>query len=349
MRKDAKEKTMKKIHKIELILLSLLILSGCNKKNDENALYEANDKTKLSITMVGKSSENPVFLAAWEGAELAAAKLNKKHRNLELSIDWRTPLTESAEAQAERIRNAVDDGTQAIIVSCSDDAFLTSAIDYAVGKNVPVMTFDSDAPNSKRFAYFGPDDEAIGERVIDELAARLDNKGKIAILGGNQGAPNLQRRVEGMRKALLKYPELVLIGEYYHDETAKAAAGKMLEVNAQNPDLAGWAMSGGWPFFGEELLDKLEPGKQVIVAVDALPQQLPYIEKGIVQVFLGQPTFQWGEKSVESVVNKLYLEKDVPESTQMNLIAVSKANLGGWSRQLRAWGFSNIPVKYLKM
>ncbi len=340
---------MKSYKKAQILLLSLLLLGGCKKATDIDSAIIPTDQTRLSITMVGKSSANPVFLSALEGAELAAEKLNKKHSTLKVTIDWRTPLNESAEAQAERIRNAADDGAQAIIVSCSDDALLTSAINYAVEKNVSVMTFDSDAPKSKRFAYFGPDDEAIGERVIDELASLLHEKGEIAILGGNKGAPNLQKRVEGMRKALQKYPNITLLGEYYHEETSKAAAEKMLAVNTQNPNLAGWAMAGGWPFFSDDLLSELEPGKQLIVAVDALPQQLPYIENGIVQLFLGQPTFQWGEKSVESVVNKLYLEKDVPESTLMNLIPVTKANLGGWSRQLRAWGFKEIPVKYLKM
>ena len=32
------------------------------------------------------------------------------------------------------------------------------------------MTFDSDAPESKRFAFYGVDDVKTGETVMDELA-----------------------------------------------------------------------------------------------------------------------------------------------------------------------------------
>jgi ribose transport system substrate-binding protein len=108
-------------------------------------------------------------------------------------------------------------------------------------------------------------------------------------------------------------------------------------------------MVGGWPLFNETLLNRLEPGEIKIVAVDALPVQLPYIEKGIVPVLLGQPTFRWGEFCVEKIIDKLYLNKDVPLTSKMKLIRVSQENLGGWARQLRAWGYQGISKKYLKM
>jgi len=73
--------------------------------------------------------------------------------------------------QAQKIAQAVNDGADAVLISCSDAAKVTSAIDEAVGKGIPVMTFDSDAPDSKRFAFYGTDDEACGKEVMDELGA----------------------------------------------------------------------------------------------------------------------------------------------------------------------------------
>ena len=59
------------------------------------------------------------------------------------------------------------------------------------------MTFDSDAPQSKRFAFYGVDDVKTGEAVMRELATLMGGKGKVAILAGNQNAPNLRKRVDG--------------------------------------------------------------------------------------------------------------------------------------------------------
>jgi ribose transport system substrate-binding protein len=106
-------------------------------------------------------------------------------------------------------------------------------------------------------------------------------------------------------------------------------------------------MVGGWPFFSTTLLDKIDPDTYTIVAVDALPMQLPYIKNGIVDVLLGQPTFKWGDVSVRKIIDKIHLEKEVEKINRMKLIRVSKDNLGGWSRQLRAWGYEGIPTEYL--
>ena len=61
-------------------------------------------------------------------------------------------------------------GADGIAVSCSDANKLTDAIDSAVKNGVPVATFDSDAPRSKRFVTFGVDDVKCGEQVMEELA-----------------------------------------------------------------------------------------------------------------------------------------------------------------------------------
>jgi hypothetical protein len=32
----------------------------------------------------------------------------------------------------------------------------------------------------------------------------------------------------------------------------------------------------------------------------------------------------------------------------MELVKVTKANLNDWGKQLKAWGFTNVPAEYLK-
>jgi ribose transport system substrate-binding protein len=342
---------MKNLNVCRLIgLISLLLLTlGCQDLTDELVGEKPADAKTIKITMIAKSSSNPVFLSAKVGAEAAAEDLSDKYSMIDVDIDWRTPAEENAQEQAARILNAVNDGTDAILVSCSDDSTLTLAINKAVDRGVPVMTFDSDAPNSKRFAFYGPNDVAIGESVMNKLAAIMGEDGQVAILGGNQNAPNLQKRVQGVRKAMQQYPNIEVIGEFYHSETAEAAVEEVLRIIIEYPDLKGWAMVGGWPFFTETLLDNIDPEKYKIVAVDALPMQLSYINKGIVDVFLGQPTFKWGDISVRKIIDKIHLGKEVKEINQMKLIPVTKDNLGGWSRQLRAWGYKGIPEEYLTM
>ena len=308
----------------------------------------AQAKKTIKIALIAKSSTNPVFLSARTGAETAAKDLSAKY-GINIVIDWRTPPTEDAQVQAERIADAVNEGDDAIVVSCSDAAKLNGAIDDAVARGVPVMTFDSDAPQSKRFAFYGVDDVKSGEQVMSELAKQLGGKGKVAILAGNQNAPNLRKRADGVREEAKKYPGITIVGTFYHIETPQDGAAEVMRVMNAYPDINGWAMIGGWPLFTKSLLTDLDPAKVKVVAVDALPAELPYVEKGIAPVLLAQPTYKWGYVSVEKVIDKIYLKKDVPTITRMDLVRVSKENLGTWARQLKAWGFTDVPEEYLKL
>ena len=108
-------------------------------------------------------------------------------------------------------------------------------------------------------------------------------------------------------------------------------------------------MIGGWPLFTQTLLTDLDPNKVKIVAVDALPAELPYVQKGLAPVLLAQPTYLWGYVSVNKIFEKVHLKQDVPTIMPMDLVRVSKENLGTWARQLKAWGFTDVGEEFLKM
>ncbi|MCX7019570.1 MAG: substrate-binding domain-containing protein [bacterium] len=309
----------------------------------------AGDETKggkFVFGVIAKSQSNPVFQAALKGAQAAAKALSKD--GVEITIDWRTPNEEDAQKQADNIEKLVNAGANGVAMSCSDASKVTKAINAAVEKGVPVMCFDSDAPQSKRFAYFGVDDEQTGARVMEELVKALGGqKGRIVVLAGNQTAPNLQARVRGVitKAAAMGFTIDSTKDVFYHKETPQDAAQKVEEVQNNNPEIVGWAMVGGWPLFTDALL-KWEPGKVKIVAVDALPAQLPYVEKGVAQMLLAQPVFDWGYKSTEMLLAKAQ-GKGVSDRNICELIPVTKDNLKDWAKKLKNWGFEVNP-KFLE-
>ncbi len=302
----------------------------------------------LKIGMIAKSSTNPVFLSARTGAEAAAKELGAKH-GVTIEIAWLTPPQEDGQLQAQRIAQAVNEGAGAILLSCSDASKLIGAINDAVDRGVPVMTFDSDAPESKRFAFYGVDDRETGMKTMAELSTQMGGKGKIGILAGNQNAPNLRKRVDGVKEEAAKHPGIQILGVFNHIETPQDAAAEVVRVGNAYRDIQGWAMIGGWPLFTKTLLTDLDPAKLKIVAVDGLPPELAYVAKGLAPVLLAQPTYKWGYEGVSRIVEKVVLKQVVPTIIPMELVRVSKDNLGAWSRQLQAWGFTDVPEEYLKL
>jgi ribose transport system substrate-binding protein len=302
----------------------------------------------FTIAMIAKSSTNPVFLSGRQGAEAAAAELTKEH-GVTVKIDWLTPPNEDGAVQSQRISEAVNSGANAILLSASDAAKVTGAVNEAVDRGVPVMTFDSDVPNSKRFSFYGGDDVKMGTQVMEELATQMGGKGKIAIIAGNQNAPNLQNRVKGVRETAAKYPGITIVDAFYHAETPQDAAAEVLRMKNAYPEVNGIVMIGGWALFTRTLLTDLDPKKIKIVSVDGLPAQLAYVESGLAPVLFAQPTYSWGYVSVKTIFDHVYLKKPAPAMVQMELVRVSKDNLGTWARQLKEWGFSDVDPKYLAL
>jgi ribose transport system substrate-binding protein len=211
------------------------------------------------------------------------------------------------------------------------------------------MTFDSDVPGSKRFSFFGADDADLGEKVAHDLVGLLGGKGQVAILAGSPNANNLKARAEGVRKALARSPDIEVLATVNHTETPQEAVAEMLKFDEAHPQLAGWALVGGWPLFRSSqspaMMAEIQKRSLKIVAVDALPEQLVYVERGLVPVLWAQPLYDWGGTGVSSIVDKLVLKKPVPRSIHMELIRVTKDSLRDYARRLRSWGFS-VPQEY---
>ncbi|MGO8678853.1 MAG: substrate-binding domain-containing protein [Limisphaerales bacterium] len=334
---------MKTHHLLQLLGLAGLaglLSAGCGKEAAQSSApgpAKKSPKSAYVFALVAKSQSNPVFQAARVGAEDAAVELGRK-LGVKISVLWRAPNEDDAQKQVEFLEQLVLQGVDGISVSCTEAGTLTPAIDRAVEQGVAVMCFDSDAPASKRFCYHGTDDIESGRTIMRELAAVLGpGKHVVAIPGGNQNARNIQNRVQGAVEEAKKYPNITIRGVYYSKEVPQDAAAKIEEVQTANPDIDGWAMVGSWSLFTDALL-KWEPGKVKIVAMDALPAELPYVRKGVVQNLFAQQTYKWGWRSIELLADKVVLGKDPDRVLDYSpLPPVTKQNVDEFEQNWKKW------------
>ncbi len=331
-----------------MLAVACAVAAACGGGEGGGAGGDSAAARSFTIALIAKSSTNPVFLSGRQGAEAAAAELSRAH-GVTVKIDWLTPPNEDGAVQAQRIAEAVNSGANAVLLSASDAGKVRMAVNEAVDRGVPVMTFDSDVPDSKRFSFYGGDDVAMGTQVMEELAQQMGGQGKIAIIAGNQNAPNLQNRVRGVRETAKKYPGITIVDAFYHAETPQDAAAEVLRMKNAYPEVNGIAMIGGWALFTRTLLTDLDPAKVKIVSIDGLPAQLAYVDAGLAPVLFAQPTYSWGYVSVKTIFDHVYLKQPAPPTVQMELVRVSKDNLGTWARQLRDWGFSDVDPKFLAL
>lgn len=293
---------------------------------------------KVIIGVVAKAQSNAVFQIAHRGARDAARELAPKYG---VAIDLRieTPPDEDPQKQSEAIEALSTLGAHGIAVSASHAGTLKPAIQKAVERGSVVVCFDSDVPGSGRLCYYGTDDIDAGERVMAELASVMGDNGVVAILAGNQAAPNLQKRREGVLQELKKHTGIRLLddGTFYHEETPEKAAETLNTAQSTHPSITGWALIGGWPLFTNNAL-RWEPGSIKVVSVDALPEMLDYLDSGHVQVLLAQDCYGWGYQSVALLLDKIVNGRDpAQERVIAPLERVTKETSQSYREKFRKW------------
>lgn len=322
-------------HRIVFILCVLLVHTGFVYAQRSR---DVTNKKTVTIGMIGKIASNPVFVASYSGALLAAKELGTKY-NVNVVIDLQTPAVENVEEQAATIDRFSRLKIDGIAIACSDANYLTQTIDKAVDKGMPVMCFDSDAPKSKRFAYCGADDAEFGKMLMKEIAAELQGKGVIAVLAGNKNALNQQRRLQGLKEELKNYPKITLSPEniYHNLEITERAVETVARAQRMNPNIQGWVFIGSWSLLAKNSIT-WNPGEIKVVAGNAVPAELEYVISGHVQGLVGVNCFQMGYKTVELLLDKILTNRNPKESILfVRLTPVSSVNVEEWSLNWKKW------------
>ena len=261
---------------------------GCARPEEKPP--EANKELRFAV--IPKALDIPVFNYAKIGAERAARELGN------VRIEWRAPDTADQLKQKEILESFITQRVDGIAISALNGDFLTDTINRAMDAGIPVVTWDSDAPKSKRIAFYGVDDFESGRIMGQEAIKLLNGKGKVAIIT-SVGATNLQRRLEGVRDELTKAPGIEVVEVYDIKEDVVRCAEIIATGTRRYPDLSAWIAVGGWPVFTRNALAAVDPSKTKVISFDTVESGLALLREGKVQVLLGQKYFGWGSETVK--------------------------------------------------
>ena len=269
-----------------IAVIGAIAIAGCGGGNSG----ETKTGAKLRFAVIPKSLDLPVFNYAKTGAEREAATLGN------VEVIWRGPENADQLRQKEILESFITQHVDGIAISCLNGDFLTDTINRAVDAGIPVVTWDADAPKSKRMAFYGVDDLASGRILGEQTTTLLGGKGKVAIIT-SVGAVNLQRRLEGVREVLARHPDIQVVEVYDIKEDAVRAAEIIASGTNRYPDLGAWISVGGWPVFTRNALAAV-PAQTKVISFDTIPPAPDLLKAGKVQVLLGQKYFGWGSEPV---------------------------------------------------
>jgi ribose transport system substrate-binding protein len=316
---------MKKI--VLLIVSVVFLLSGCGKKQEEK---------KWTFAFVPKLLDNPVFQVAWKGAQAAAHDLD----STKIVVERQAPVKSDAVEQVQIIESLIERKVDGIAISVNDADALRETINKAIDAGIPVVTFDSDAPKSKRISFYGTNNPGSGRTMGEYLVRSMGAKGNIALLMGTPGAPNLEERKNGLLEYLKSYPDIKVISTEYCYDDVNQGVSKMEAVMQAHPDLKGWVLIGGWGIFTPPPgpFAAKRPGDVTLIAFDALPEELDYVRQGYAQALIGQKLWGWGYESVR-MLKEIKEGKQLPPVIDSGVDIVTKENVEEYAQKWKTGKF----------
>jgi ribose transport system substrate-binding protein len=234
------------------------------------------------------------FNWCYQGMVDAAARIGP-HVKTELQ----GPAEWDASLEARAIEELTAKGAAGIVTTAGDAAPMVPSINSAIESMIPVITFDSDAPASKRLTFVGTQNYQAGYAAGEAMAEWLGGTGKIAI-STFPGPDHLARRVQGFKDALAeKGPDIVTV-EINDEGKVDVAETQLTAALQADPEITGIFGAHGNPGPGAAAAVRTT-GRQGQVQIMAFDFGMPVIElidKDEIKATVGQNPYLMGFTSM---------------------------------------------------
>lgn len=298
-----------------LAAVILLISSGC-------ASSQTATGKKHSIALVTKSTTSAFWHSVKAGAGAAAAEYN-------LDFTFEGPeKEEDYETQNRMIREAVERGAEALVISAVDYNANAEAVDQAAKKGLQIVVIDSDVNSSGVVSRIGTNNDAAGEMAARALLDGEEEVLHVGIVNYDVNSANGQQREEGFRRVIQESPrvaDITTINVISTTEDARIGTEKLLkehpEINAIVTFNEWTSLGVGWAIRGQGLADATR-----VVAFDSNVVNVGMLETGEVDALIVQNPYAMGYLGVEAAYRLLNGQK-VTTVTDTDTVVVTRENM----------------------
>ncbi|PSJ46823.1 rhizopine-binding protein [Zobellella taiwanensis] len=205
--------------------------------------------------------------------------------------------------QLQQVESFISQGLDAIIVNPVDTQAVAPIVKRVHEAGIPLVFVNRrpDAELPENMAYVGSDSKVAGRLQMEYIADKLGGKGNVAILMGNLSDESTRDRTGGVEEIAAKYPDIKIIAK----ETGKWSRKEGIDTT-NNWLLSGYefdAIASNNDEMAIGAIMALGPNrlKDVIVGgVDATPDALAFLDKGMMDVTVFQDAKGQGKVAVDT-------------------------------------------------
>lgn len=174
--------------------------------------------------------------------------------------------------QIAQINHFIDEGVDLLIVSPNQVHTISSVIDKAYDKGIPVILFDRKTDSKKYTAFMGADNQEMGRVMGRYVMTKIPKSGKILVIRGLKDSSPALERHEGFKEGFGGEGRLIVRDGDWTEKSGQEIMEKALQENpdivcvcAQNDRMA----LGAYKVAKKSGIEK----RMVFTGIDALPTE----------------------------------------------------------------------------
>jgi ribose transport system substrate-binding protein len=269
----------------------LIFAPSCNRRSG-----------RRTIAVIPKGVSHFFWQSVHAGAEAAGREAN-------VEIMWKGPAQETDYAgQTNIVEDAINRRVDGIVLAPTHKDSLIPVVERAAREGIPVVIFDSGIGTETYVSYVATDNRQGGVNAAERLAARLNGKGRIAVLGVKAGSVSTDQREEGFQETIkTKYPGIQIVAFNYGESDRARSLDRATDILTAHPDLDGFFASNESSTVGvvQALKQKGLAGKVVLVGFDSSPNLVEDLKAGAIDSLVLQNPYKMGYEAVKAMVAKL--------------------------------------------
>ena len=325
-----------KIIKICLIMVAVVLLSGCSSANNADSSEPFIEHTPqltsegeistqpYTVALVMKTLTNPFFIEMEKGARLAEIDFG-----IELVVKTAAQET-SIEQQIAIVDQLIKDKVDAIVIAPGDSLELIPVLKQAQDAGIVVINIDNqlDVEFSEKIGlvnvpFISVDNEQSAYLSAKYISDQITTPTDVAVLEGIQSALNAEARKNGALRAFSENPNItVVVMESAHWKIDEAYDVSK-QIFANHPNIGALFCANDMMALGAiNYLQETDRDDVLVAAYDALEEAKQAVREGTLQITIDQQAAQQGYLGIEYAVRTLN-GQELPAETLVDALPVT--------------------------
>ena len=271
------------------------------------ALVKSSAPKKLGV--VCQFSETPFMKLVAAGMERAREELDALGGHVTLI----TIESYDVEKMIDSLDALLRDGVQGLALTPGNAPEIHAKLREIAEAGIPVITFNTDAPESSRLCYVGLDNYRAGTVCADLMHTALRQQGGLVLpISGYEGhQAHSQRLAAFQQKIRDSFPSLTLLPPQMCSDTDAVAEKIVLRALEEHPDLQGIYLSGnGQAGVCRALRSRGRTNQVCVICYDLTEANIRELNRGGIDFLIDQNAFEQGYRPARMLYDYLMLNRE---------------------------------------